>query len=191
MLKDRMELEPNGQWVRRAQPTRSYSMLAGLRYFSLDESLNWIAFGIPPQVASDPSETGTYNIRIGNHLIGTQLGLSTAYETARWSLGAQTKGGMYVNMMDLQSSFAVSGGGTSGDSDLEADNLSFIGEAGLLGKYHIRPNLSLRVGVEVMFLSHVAVAPDQISFTPSGKNSISYGSDNIYLGGSLGFESYW
>ena len=191
MLKDRMELEPNGQWVRRAQPSHSYSMLAGLRYFNLEERLNWDAFGIPDGDSDSTLETGNYDINVGNNLIGTQLGASTAYETARWSVGANVKAGMYLNMIDLQSDFNISGGGPSGTTDLEGDNLSFIGEAGLMGKYHILPNLSLKVGLEVMLLTHMAAAPGQINFIPSGANFIASGNDNYYLGGSIGLENYW
>ncbi len=191
MLKDRMELEPSGHWVRRANPTRSNAFLAGLRLFNLSEQLYWNAFGIPDGDDDDVTETGNYYVNTNNLLIGTQLGASSTYETARWSGGVWCKGGMYLNIMDLQSDFAVTGNVTSGSADLQGDNIAFIGQAGVLGKYHIRPNLSLRVGLEAMLINHLAVAPKQLDFVPSGNTTISSGSDNYYLGGSLGFESYW
>jgi hypothetical protein len=191
MLKDRMELEPSGHWVRRANPTRSNAFLAGLRLFNLSEQLYWNAFGIPDGNDDGVTETGNYYVNTNNMLIGTQLGASSTYETARWSAGAWCKGGMYLNIMDLQSDFAVTGNVTSGSADLQGDNIAFIGQAGVLGKYHIRPNLSLRVGLEVMLINHLAVAPSQLDFVPSGNTTISSGSDNYYMGGSLGFESYW
>jgi hypothetical protein len=42
-----------------------------------------------------------------------------------------------------------------------------------------------------MLINHLAVAPSQLDFVPSGNTTISSGSDNYYMGGSLGFESYW
>ncbi len=191
MLKDRMELEPSGHWVRRAQPSRSNAFLAGMRFFNLNEQLYWNAFGIPDVNNDNTTETGTYYVNTNNVLIGTQLGVSSTYETARWSGGVWCKGGMYLNIMDVDSAFNVTGNVTSGETDLQGDNIAFIGQAGVLGKYHIRPNLSLRAGLEVMLINHLAVAPSQLDFVPSGRSIISSGSDNYYMGGSIGFESYW
>jgi hypothetical protein len=191
MLRDRMELEPNGNWVRRAQPSRTLSYLAGLRYFNLDEHLNWDAFGIPDVDDDNANETGVYDIKTGNHMIGTQLGLGAAYETSRWSIGAQVKGGMYLNILDLDSEFSVTGNLTSGRTDLQGEELSFIGEGSLYGKYHILPNFSLRVGMELLHVSGIALAPAQIDFIPSGSPYISQNNEAVYLGGSIGFESYW
>lgn len=190
MLKDRMELEPNGQWVRRAQPSRSLSFLAGLRYFNLDEHLDWQAFGIPDANDDNDDEEGVYDIQTSNHMIGTQMGLSQAFETARWSLGAYVKGGMYLNMIHLESEFDITDT-ASGATDLEGDNLSWIGEASFIGKYHVTPNFSLRAGLEIMHITSTALAAQQIDFNPSGSPYIGMGKDNVYLGGSLGFEGYW
>jgi hypothetical protein len=191
MMKDRMELEPNGNWVRRAQPTNTLSFLAGLRYFNLDEHLFWQAFGIPDPDDASVTQNGVYDIKTGNNLIGTQMGLSSSYDTARWSIGGAVKGGMYLNMVDLDSSFSVSGGVTSGSNDRQSDNLAWVGEGMLFAKYHIRPNLSIRTAMEVMHVSSVALAPSQIDFVPSGSPYISQNNECVYLGGSIGFESYW
>jgi hypothetical protein len=190
MLKDRMELEPNGQWVRRAQPSRSLSYLAGLRYFNLDEHVDWQAFGIPDFDDDGDDEEGTYDIKTANHMFGTQLGLSQTFETARWSLGAYLKGGMYLNVIHLESEFEITDT-ADGLTDLEGDILSWIGEASFIGKYHITPNFSLRAGLEILHMTALALAPEQIDFNPSGSPYIGMGKDNLYLGGSIGFESYW
>jgi hypothetical protein len=190
MLKDRMELEPNGQWVRRAQPSRSLSFLAGLRYFNLDEHLDWQAFGIPDANDDDVDEQGTYDIQTSNHMIGTQMGLSQAFETARWSLGAYVKGGMYLNMIRLESEFDITDT-ASGETDLDGDNISWIGEASFIGKYHVTPNFSMRAGLEILHVTGTALAAQQIDFNPSGSPYIGMGKDNVYLGGSIGFEGYW
>lgn len=196
MLKDRMELEPNGNWVRRAQPSKTLSLLAGLRYLGLNEQIDWQAFGITDSTgdADVDEENGIYNIETENHLIGTQIGASVTYETARWSIGGQLKGGMYLNMMDVDSFFDLdtnSGVGPDGLTNLEEDNLSWLGEAALICKYHIRPNFSLRVGLEIMHLASVALAPHHIDFIPSGTPLIARNGEAVYMGGSIGFESYW
>lgn len=190
MLKDRMELEPTGQWVRRAQPSRTRSFLAGLRYFNLDEHLNWQAFGIPDFNNDNIDEKGVYDIQTSNHMFGTQMGLSQSFETARWSLGAYLKGGMYLNVVHLESEFDITNA-VSGQTDLEGDTLSWIGEASFIGKYHVTPNFSVRAGFEIMHITSTALAAQQIDFNPGGSPYIGMGKDNVYLGGSIGFEGYW
>ena len=98
---------------------------------------------------------------------------------------------MYLNRIDLNSNFIVTGGLTQGAANLDEYNLSFVGETAGIAKWHLRPNLSLRASIEMLFISAVAMAGDQIDFIPSGTAAISQGGDSLYLGGSMGFESYW
>ena len=192
MRKDRMELEPSGQWVRRAQPSTTRSFIAGVRYFNLSEDFGWDAFGIDDDndIATDP-QTGNYRVRADNDLIGTQLGFSWTYETARWSLGLKNKSGMYLNHTDVNSDFEVTGGVTSGNNDIAVDNLSFITEGSLIGKWHLKPNFSLRAGLEIMYVSSVAHASEQLNFVPvSTSQSVAQG-DSTFMGGLIGFEGYW
>lgn len=191
MNKDRMELEPSGHWVRRAQPTLTYSFLAGCRYFDLDESLKWEAFGIPDANDDGDEETGVYDIKVGNHLIGTQVGGSTAYETARWSLTGSVKGGLFVNMIHAIDQLEITGGLNSQDTDKQADNAAWISEFSLIGRWHMQPNVSLRAGLELMHLSGLSLAPHQIDFVPGVSPNFSMGSDLVYVGGIIGMESYW
>ena len=192
MLKDRMELEPSGQWVRRAQPSQSRSFIAGIRYFNLSEDFDWNAFGIDDDNnAATAAQTGNYRVRADNDLIGTQLGFSWTYETARWSLGLKNKSGMYINRTDVESSFEVTGGVTSGDNDIREDNLSFITEGSLIGKWHLRPNFSLRAGLEILYVSSVAHASEQLNFVPVSTSQVVANGDSTYMGGLIGFEGYW
>jgi hypothetical protein len=190
LTKDRMELEPSGHWVRRAQPSMLRSYFAGGRYFDLDERLNWDAFGIPDANDDGDEETGNYHIRTGNHLLGTQLGFTTAYQSVRWSLGMQAKGGMYLNMQTMNSDFEVTNL-TNGTSDLETDGLAWIGEGALIGKWYLRPNFALRTSLEVMHVAGVALAPKHINFNPNGSQFINSASELVFLGGAIGFEGYW
>jgi len=189
MRKDRMELEPSGQWVRRAQPSVSRSLIAGIRYFNLSEDFDWDAFGIND--ANGDAQTGNYRVRTDNDLIGTQLGFSWTYETARWSLGMKNKSGMYLNRTDVESSFEVTGGVTSGDNAIREDNLSFISEGSLIGKWHLLPNFSLRVGAEILYVSSVAQASEQLNFIPVSTSQNVAGGDSTFMGGLIGFEGYW
>ncbi|NOY42764.1 MAG: BBP7 family outer membrane beta-barrel protein [Planctomycetes bacterium] len=197
MKRDRMELEPSGHWIRRAQPTNSRSLIAGIRYINIDEDINWSAFGIPDTNNDGNLETGNYRVRSGNDLFGTQLGFTLSHDRARWSLGVRTKGGIFFNGSDVRSAFAVSsafdmgGNGASGGSDISSTNLSFLTEGTLFAKWHLRPNFSLRAGLEGMFLSSLALAPNQLNFAPTSTAELISNGNATFLGGSIGFEGYW
>ncbi len=191
MRKDRMELEPSGQWVRRAQPSMTRSLIAGVRYINLEEGLVWQAFGIPDANNDNNLETGLYNVRADNDMIGTHLGFSVAHERALWSIGFRLKGGIFLNRSDVDSSFSVTGDVTSGGSRIEEDNLTFLTDAAVIAKWHLRPNVSLRVGVEGLFLTSMALAPDQLDFAPVGTSARIAGGDVAFLGGLIGLETYW
>ena len=189
LQKDRMELEPNGRWVRRSQPSITRSLIAGIRYFDLSEDFNWQAFGLNPAV---PTDIGVYDIRTDNDLIGTQIGFTWNYERARWSLGLGNKSGIYWNHANVESSFSTPvAGGVTGNSDIEVDNISFLVEGNLRAKYHIRPNLSLRVGVEALYVSSIAQAPEQADFLPVSTSQVVSDNNTIFMGASLGIEGYW
>lgn len=197
MGRDHLELEPSGHWVRRAGPSTSRSFLAGLRFFDLNEDFDWTASGIGADPnAGEPGLEGSVRTETDNDMIGTQVGFSWNYETARWSAGARAKGGMFLNIIDVRSNtirpvnlddeeMLVT------DSALEGEEVSFIGEAALIGKWHIQPNFSLRAGFEILYLTSAALAPNQISFIPSGPVGLSSSGDPVYMGGSIGFEGYW
>ncbi len=203
LRKDRMEMEPSGQWVRRAGPTFSYSYLAGLRFFDLTENFDWNATIDPDGDATTQEnvddDLGSVLVRTDNDLIGTQLGLSGMFETARWSAGLESKGGLYLNMIDMHTVFSRTQNLSAADDDilndvaLEADQLSFIGEAALVGRYHIKPNFSLRASFEFMFVSSVAIAPSQFPqpFNTGGPTMINSSGESTWMGGGLGFEGYW
>ncbi len=191
MGRDRMEMEPSGRWVRRAKKSSSFSILAGLRYFDLNEDFDWNAFGIDDDndVTTAP-QTGTYLVRTDNDLIGAQLGGSWTIERARWSLGLKTKSGMFLNHTNVINRFEVTGGVTEGDNEMTIDNLSFIVEGGLQSKVHVAPNLSIRSGIDIMYVGSVALAAEQLNFVPVSTYIDDTGSAT-YMGGHIGFEAYW
>ncbi|MGI9328149.1 MAG: BBP7 family outer membrane beta-barrel protein [Pseudomonadales bacterium] len=202
MGRDHMEMEPSGHWVRRAGPSISRSFLVGVRFFDLNEDFDWEASGIDPDGNPQTDDVqdddiGSARVHTDNDMFGTQVGFTWTYETARWSGGVRAKGGMLVNLIDARYIFQrtqnLTGDDLMNDTALQADELGFIGEAALQGKWHLRPNLSLRAGLEVLFVTSTALAPHQFPdvFIPGGPTRIVSTGDPYYLGGSIGFEGYW
>ncbi|MCA9237842.1 MAG: BBP7 family outer membrane beta-barrel protein [Planctomycetales bacterium] len=196
MDRDQMVLRPDGEWIRRAKSTRTHSFLAGLRYINTSDSLVWTAAGIPDSAAANPTRgSGSYLVDSDNDLIGTQFGVGLAWERDRWSIDIATKGGGYWNIMGLDSQFEVldENGATrnSGEAHATRNNLSFVGEVTLTGKWHLRPNLSLRAGMELLYIESLNLASNNLRFNEGGYNFVSSGGDNVLMGTSIGLETYW
>ena len=138
---------------------------------------------------------GSVRIHTDNDMIGTQLGFTWVYETARWSGGVRTKGGMFLNIIDLQTSTVIPNATDTvvTDAALEADELSFHWRSRIDWKMAPTAEFFAASWAEVLFLSSTAVAPAQHRgiFLPSGPTSVASNGDTTYLGGSIGFEGYW
>lgn len=197
--RDRMEMLPSGQWVRRANSGFTYQFLAGARYIDLTENLDWTANNISNNVPTTPldGETGSYLIRTSNDIFGVQLGFGAAYGGPRFSLSSLTKFGILANDIKTRSSVTFTDP-TTGDqrTDLNfsnanrADTLTLMTEFSVVGRYHIRPNLSWRTGYHLLYITATALAPHQIDFEPNDASIASTG-DVFYHGISTGLDFYW
>jgi len=195
MEKDRMVLRPTGEWVREANPTRTFSFLAGARYMNLREMLDWTAAGVR-DASNNNANTGSgfYHVDVDNNLLGTQIGGGMGYETGRWSVGATVKAGAYWNSIDLDSEFAINGANGqlgAGATNSDVDNLALIWQGQLLARWHVRPNASLRAGLEMLWVDSIAVAPFNLNFIPGSYPAVSAAADSVFMGASIGWEGYW
>ncbi|MEQ8839337.1 MAG: BBP7 family outer membrane beta-barrel protein, partial [Lacipirellulaceae bacterium] len=155
---------------------------------NLREALDWQASGIPN--AGGPTLDGRYFVTTDNNLLGTQLGGSVATERDRWSIEIMGKAGGYWNAMDTNTDFNI--GTTNGNqANGEEDTLSFVGEARVTGRWHLKPNLSIRAGLELLYVNTIALAPFQVNFIQDANLPIVESGDAVYLGTSLGIEGYW
>ena len=186
MGRDQMIMDPNGHWRREASSGFNRSYLIGLRYIDLDEIFDWRAEDIV--VAGDD---GQYLINTDNDLFGVQAGAGISYETGRWSLGLNGKMGLYLNDADEHSQLDFTVDDVADfDRRSSESELSWVGEASLIGRWHLTPAFSLRAGTEVSVIESIALATKQINFIDdfSQVNTAGYA---FYIGGTLGFEGYW
>lgn len=202
MRKDRMELDPSGQWVRRASDGVSWDMLAGFRYFDLEEGVDWLATNIrsldPDGNATNPAnlETdGAYRVSASNNLFGGQLGLGLTYDSDRWNVTFFSKHGLYVNDGRITADVTYTDLPTGVDDpsfsrDNHENSVVYLLQGGITGRYHLRPNLSLRAGWEFLFVNNVALAPNQIDFNPAA-DRLDLTGDVFYHGITAGTEYYW
>ena len=60
----------------------------------------------------------------------------------------------------------------------------------LLGKWHLRPNVSLRAGSSCLYVSAVALGPHQVNFIAGGYPPIADDDDMVLHGHVVGIEAY-
>jgi hypothetical protein len=187
---DQLVMDANGCWHRAADPGFEREYLIGLRFLNLFDKFDWTAEDIAAN-GGNPAGDGRYLIHTDNDLFGFQMGTGLSYQAARWSLGTNIKGGVFVNdaLGQTQLDFTADDA-RDADLRLQEKALSFVGEFRLQGRYHILPNCSLRAGYEMMYITSVALAPYQATFITDFSYLNTTG-DPFYHGASFGFEGFW
>ncbi len=185
--RDRMEYLADGNWVRRTNRGFTKHFLVGLRHFDTVDRFSWSAESISTMGGQD----GQYDIRTDNDLFGLQIGRSLLYDSDRWSVELMGKGGVYHNNLVAETELAITNNVNNSFTTSNRESaISFIGEVQLIARYHLRPNLSLRAGWEMMYLTNLAHAPDQLTFSPD-EGYFSGSGDPFYNGALFGLEGYW
>ena len=198
LARDVMTAMPDGTWTRQLDPGPTPSLLAGLRYYRINETFNWNSqrFNNPALGQNNlGNASGNYDIETSNDLFGVQFGADWTRQEKEWRMGAWIKLGGLVNFSHQHSTVVVDDNFFSGDinSDRQAseDVFTFAGEAGLSGAYHFNPNVSLRGGLELLWIQSVAVAPEQISFNFAAPPTVDLSGNVFYMGASVGLEVIW
>ena len=193
MTKDRMELQPDGRWVRRATPGVTRHYIAGLRYVDLEEDVDWFANDIVNPGAGFTADDGTYRVLASNNLFGPQLGAGLSLETNRWSVSASGKFGALINDARATQDLRFTNPLTPGNdfsTDVHDNAVSYFMQYDLTARYHLRPNVSLRLGWEGMYITSTTLAPNELSFDPV-RSTITLTGDVWYYGITMGTEFYW
>lgn len=209
---DRLVLLPNGRWQRERQPGCHTSFLAGFRGISLDENFGFFSTGpiAYNPVEGEPGEPyvvdvrGDYVIRTRNDMIGLQAGWDwTVYQgLATW--GMRCKGGLFVNFADQYSRIITWGGTDDPNPDPVATfpnldetrlersrDISGVLDLGLTTSYRLRQNLVLHAAYDAVFISGLALAPEQIDCQVDAPDRINNGGLMIFQSVSLGLELTW
>ncbi len=188
-----MVLSREGAWVRELAPNLVPSVFGGLRLATLNESFNWLSEGTNPATTF-----GQYNIRTHNTLCGVQFGSAMNYQQAGWRAGIIIRGGPYLNFADQFT--VVEGIGptpTGGSATINRNEsnqstaLAFLGEINMNVAYYFRPNIAVRTGLEVMYLTDLALADKEITFVQLNPAKMSASHEVQIIGFTLGFEWNW
>lgn len=198
--RDRRVLSPNGVWTRELNSDLYFDLLGGLRFIRQHEQFTFTSRG-----ADADLQRGDYFIETENDLIGLQIGGGAVYERGWWNVGASGKAGGYVNLADQHSvvNFADDRAGTSSsgfflaplpenrDERAGSQALAGVGELELFAAAHLRNNIRVRAGWNLMLIQGLALAPEQINFENHGVATISDSGLNVNTGWTLGAEMLW
>ncbi len=187
---DRLVLHPNGRWRRECRPGWYTSYLFGLRVFSIDSMFQYASSG----VFEGKNLCGDYLSLTHNDLFGLQIGGDYIYRKCKWTWGFRAKAGPFINFCDQKSHVTSY---DAGETELDfyriarKDDAALVIEFGFLTTYKVRPNLTLRAAYDLMWVTGLALAPEQLRFEtdpPTGINT----NGLAYLHGlSLGLTWTW
>jgi hypothetical protein len=198
---DRMVLHPDGRWRCECQPGAYMSYLYGLRFMELDESFAFHSrstgqWGNVGTAAVQDAE-GDYDIATHNSLLGLQIGADLTFRQCKWSWGVESKVGAYANFASQNTVIDASViDGTSHPSfnqpfSANSSPIALIGEVGFQATYKFRPNLIGRAGWDFMWISGVALAPEQLQFVADPVPYVNTNGHIFSQGVSLGLEWLW
>ncbi len=185
--RDRMVYSRDGYWVREATPAWVFSFIPGIRTVIVKERLSWFA--------ESALGTGQYTVATRNNLVGPQLTGELFYDDAYWRLGVRGKAGGLVNFAAQSSVVRIlddEGDPLEPNRDEFAKNhsMSFVGGISFLGEYRFRPNFGIKASFDLMWVTDLALAQNQLTFFPSSPAEISDSHQLFFNGFTLGLEWY-
>lgn len=193
--KDRLVLKPNGRWRREERPGPYYSFLYGFRVMSINEHSSFQSQGrIYDDVGDSTSFFGNYDVHTGNNLVGLQIGGDMVYRYNKGSWGFRGKVGPMINSAWHVS--RISSGGIDPyanvfpNDQLAASNssVSCVIEFGVTGRYMITPHFWLTAGYDLMWVTGLALAPEQMTFETDPSAKLGVGGTVFYHGLTAGVE---
>lgn len=174
---------------------RTFEWLAGFRYLDLREKLHIAG----QRDETGGTESGVYDIRTIKQLCGGQLGARWRCWGERLGFEATGKLGVFGNAAEQEQYITDYPADQSGPFPLrpvtgaDGTEVAFVGDLNLTAIYRLNEVWSLRAGYNLIWISGVALAPDQVDFSgtlPAGEQLHSTGS--LFLHGvSCGVKARW
>jgi hypothetical protein len=162
------------------------TVFAGYRFLELDELFSIQAREVlPEEPAIEISRTN-----VSNQLHGLQFGAQArVFERSRFTLDAGGSAGLYGNHAK-QTMFVRDDGANYPLQTISDTEVAFVGDISITGVYRLRDHVSLRAGLQMMWLTDVALAPEQTQTNNFRTNTfaVDNGSDVFYFGGFAGVQ---
>lgn len=178
--KDVVALQPNGMWVQHAITGQLVSVLAGMRFSSIDERAVY--------TSQSNIGSGSYTVSTHNDMFGFHVGGELMDVHEDWSWGLRGNTGPLLNFADRIS--VLTSGALEDREKVTDERLVWVIEGSLFGKYQVRPNLAFRAGYDIRYYSGLALAPVNMGFV-NGFPPMNVNGSAFYHGGTVGIETTW
>lgn len=165
--------------------TRMVDWLAGFRWAGLEETAS-ITLVTPGQ------GSGRYAVRSSSNLFGGQLGVRGRLDWDRWGLEGQAKAAL-AGVALAQSQSPIIDPFYRGARGSQGGDVGGIFDWNVAVVRHLGERWSVRAGYTMLWLTGVALAPDQFDFgtSPDAGTGI-VGNKSVWLqGATLGLEGRW
>lgn len=170
----------------------SVDWLMGFRWAGFDDmaTLGFAPEGFPAQ--------NTYRVNATSNLFATQVGVRGRMDRERWGLESWAKVGLAgVAQGQSQTFFDQLAPDDPYRSPRASDRgaVGMISDMNISGIYRLTDTWGLRLGYNLMWLTGVALAPDQFDFSASAEPDAGtriVGTGSVFLhGANLGLEARW
>lgn len=179
-----------GELNARQQWSDAVTLLAGFRMGQFNEHYLGSGTDVQSPLIADAVATSTYN-----HLYGFQLGADiNVYDMGGpLQIDVMCKGGIYDNYAYQSYNRVVVNNGIvtqSIDRSVGRNQAAFLGEAGVVATFAVTKRLAFRSSAQAMWLTGVALAPEQISEANplTNRYSINTSGSAFLYGGTMGLE---
>ncbi len=169
----------------------SLEWFAGVRYINFNQDLDLVT----QRMIAGGTEEGVYNVRTVNNLYGLQVGARARKEPDRFGWEATGKVGIFANDARQEQTvtdfpdFVIRPTVSASDTVV-----AFVGETNLTALYRLSDVWNLRAGYSAVWITGLALAPDQLDFnfamSPSGDQLHSDGWMLLH-GLNIGLEAGW
>ena len=164
--------------------------IGGFRWANLQDEA---VLAIPPGTSPQPS---TYTVDATSNLFAAQVGTRGRMAFERWAVEGWMKIGIAGTMLSQsQTMFDAQSTTTPFRQPQTSDKagMGMIADMNLSAIYRFNDVWGLRVGYNLIWLTGVALAPDQFDFSPSQTGGTNLnGSGSMFLSGAnLGLEARW
>jgi hypothetical protein len=172
------------------------SVLFGVRYMSLPEQFDYhTESGVP----TPGGAVNSIHIATENWMVGPQIGaMFEFYADNCWWVNFEMKGAVLNNRAQQSTTYLnVDNNGTTSvfSGSQREDHATFAGDLDLTFVYRWSPHFTTRLGYQALFLSGVALAPDNlntnINILRQGPAQLNHGAGSIYHGPHAGIEIGW
>jgi hypothetical protein len=195
--RDQLVMSPAGNWTKHAERGFLPALILGIRAANTNENFSFTSrrFGVAPSVYG-----GDYTIATQNWLFGLNLGGELISQNEFYYWGLRGRAAPCLSWAaDQQRAFGVNNtsfpapGSQPTNFAYAASGFGpgFIGDLTLLAGWNIKPNLSLQIGYDFLWVAGIATATRQFNLDNRDQYPLDAGGQVLYNGVSFGLNGSW